>query len=222
MDLHNLDIFIGRRTVPIKMNCPSCGKTLSAPDTATGKKAKCPSCGQVMIVPEAVQEAEDIYAAAPEPFTSFTPQPPAESPQAWSGSPAGPAPEPPASSPGGKASPGGEARRPCPECGEMIVAGAAKCRFCNAIFDPRLKAKTIRQQWSASDEDLTTGDWVFCIICSGLACIFGIVYAIQGKPKGMKMVGISFNVPLNYWFFKISCSNVRSNRRRFFSSDFVA
>jgi hypothetical protein len=33
----------------------------------------------------------------------------------------------------------GEARRPCPECGEMIVAGAAKCRFCGAIFDPKLK-----------------------------------------------------------------------------------
>ena len=33
----------------------------------------------------------------------------------------------------------GEQRRPCPECGEMIVASAAKCRFCNAIFDPKLK-----------------------------------------------------------------------------------
>jgi len=30
------------------------------------------------------------------------------------------------------------------------------------------------------------------------------------------------NVPLNYWFFKICCSNVRSKRRRFFSSDLSA
>ncbi len=30
-------------------------------------------------------------------------------------------------------------RRPCPMCGEpMIVAAAAKCRFCGAVFDPRL------------------------------------------------------------------------------------
>ena len=29
----------------ISMNCPSCNKTLSAPDTAAGKKAKCPACG---------------------------------------------------------------------------------------------------------------------------------------------------------------------------------
>ena len=38
--------------MPIQMNCASCGKTLSAPDTAAGKKAKCPSCGQIMVVPE--------------------------------------------------------------------------------------------------------------------------------------------------------------------------
>jgi hypothetical protein len=30
------------------------------------------------------------------------------------------------------------------------------------------------------------------------------------------------NVPLNYWYFKIWCSNVLSKRRRFFSSDFAA
>ena len=48
--------------MPIKMNCPSCGKTLSAPDAAAGKKAKCPSCGQIMTVPEVVREAEDVSA----------------------------------------------------------------------------------------------------------------------------------------------------------------
>ncbi len=51
--------------MPINMNCPSCGKNLSAPDTAAGKKAKCPACGQIMIVPEIVQEAEEFGAAAP-------------------------------------------------------------------------------------------------------------------------------------------------------------
>lgn len=28
------------------------------------------------------------------------------------------------------AAPGEVARRPCPDCGEMIAAGAARCRFC--------------------------------------------------------------------------------------------
>ena len=30
-----------------------------------------------------------------------------------------------------------------------------------------------------------------CILCSGIACIVGIVYAIQGKPKGGKMILIA-------------------------------
>jgi hypothetical protein len=112
----------------------------------------------------------------------------------------------PAAAPTG---PGGEARRPCPECGEMIMAGAAKCRFCNAIFDPRLKAQAAKQWRAAGDEDLTTGDWIFCILCSGIACIFGIVYAIQGKPKGLKMVGVSFaaGVVWNIISFLIQAAN---------------
>src|SRR5688572_6415637 len=32
-------------------------------------------------------------------------------------------------------------RRPCPACGEAIVATAQKCRFCGEIFDPALRPK---------------------------------------------------------------------------------
>ena len=35
-------------------------------------------------------------------------------------------------------------RRPCPICGEMIVAKAAKCRFCGEIFDESMKAQNAR------------------------------------------------------------------------------
>jgi predicted RNA-binding Zn-ribbon protein involved in translation (DUF1610 family) len=166
------------------MNCPSCGKTLSAPDTAAGKQAKCPACGQIMVVPEIVHEAEDIYAPEPEPSTPFSSQPPAGSTENWLDGVQGPAPQPTATGPGG------EARRPCPRCGEMIVVGAAKCRFCNTIFDPRLRGNLAKK---TDDETLNGVEWFICIvpICL-LGCIVGIVYAIQGKPKGMKMVGISF------------------------------
>ena len=39
----------------------------------------------------------------------------------------------------GRGNPDGRGRRPCPMCGEMIVATAAKCRFCGEVFDPTLK-----------------------------------------------------------------------------------
>ena len=44
--------------MPINMTCPSCGKPLTAPESAVGKRAKCPGCAQVMIVPDAVFETE--------------------------------------------------------------------------------------------------------------------------------------------------------------------
>ncbi len=43
-----------------------------------------------------------------------------------------------------------------------------------------------------SDNDLAGSDIALAIICSGIGCIMGIVYAIQGKPKGGKMIGLSF------------------------------
>jgi hypothetical protein len=74
----------------------------------------------------------------------------------------------------------------------MIPVAAAKCRFCEAIFDPRLKARAKgKQSGSGDDENLSTGEWLICIFCAGIGCIVGVVYAVQGKPKGMKMVGIS-------------------------------
>ncbi len=100
--------------MPITMTCPSCSRTLSAPDASSGKKAKCPSCGQIMTVPEIVHEAEPVGASGAGPLGDV-----------------GQIPDP------SSLASEGQTRQPCPECGEMIVKGAAKCRFCNAIFDPK-------------------------------------------------------------------------------------
>ncbi|HMP03498.1 MAG TPA: hypothetical protein PKD86_07875 [Gemmatales bacterium] len=35
----------------ITLTCPSCQKTLSAPDKAVGKQATCPGCGTAVAVP---------------------------------------------------------------------------------------------------------------------------------------------------------------------------
>tara|TARA_R110002072_G_scaffold13481_1_gene56732 strand:+ start:197117 stop:197596 length:480 start_codon:yes stop_codon:yes gene_type:complete len=90
--------------------------------------------------------------------------------------------------------PAAENRKPCPACGEMIVDGAVKCRFCGEIFDAALKKKSRKSKsgGGGDDDDMTTGDWVVACLCANIGCIAGIVWMIQGKPKGVKMLGVSF------------------------------
>jgi predicted RNA-binding Zn-ribbon protein involved in translation (DUF1610 family) len=166
----------------ISFACPRCGKKLKAPDNAVGKTSKCPGCGSPVTCPEPVYDAELVDAApgGVDPYSDFDTDKPYSlvEPQ-------------PGAAPGGDA-PLGEARRPCPMCGEMIVATAAKCRFCGEVFDPALKkAKKKGRRSRAEDEDLSTSEIVIAILCSGIGCIAGLVWLIQGKPKGGKMLGIS-------------------------------
>jgi DNA-directed RNA polymerase subunit M/transcription elongation factor TFIIS len=159
----------------ISVSCPSCGKLLKAPDSAAGKLAKCPNCEAKVRIPEAILDAEAVplpsQEADPEPEYQFL-----------------------SSIKGLKDDQFGETlpnRRPCPQCGEMIIASAAKCRYCGEIFDPKLKRKAKRKEESDDDADMSTLDYVACVLCAGITCIIGIVYMIQGKRKGLKMVGVS-------------------------------
>jgi predicted RNA-binding Zn-ribbon protein involved in translation (DUF1610 family) len=164
--------------VAIEVTCPSCTGRFSAPDNAAGKKAKCPKCGGVIAIPTAAPPPppkDDIFDAEFEPQRPFTDEDfEVEAPaQIASTAATG-------------------AQKPCPMCGEMIQASAVKCRFCGEVFDPLLKKKAKRASKGGSDDDdLSTVDWVLAILCSGIGCIMGIVYLIQGKPKAGKMILIS-------------------------------
>lgn len=84
---------------------------------------------------------------------------------------------------------GPDGTKPCPYCGESILASAKKCRFCNEYLnaaDRDRKAKLTMA--SAADDDLSTVEIVFGILCGLIACIVGIVWMIQGKKKGGKLV----------------------------------
>jgi len=85
-------------------------------------------------------------------------------------------------------------RRPCPSCGEMIPTGAATCRFCGEIFDTRMHQHASRSRGYNSDDNLEAVDWFLAICCFNLGCIVGLVYLIQGKKKGLKMIGINILV----------------------------
>jgi len=52
-------------TVSIKVTCPSCQKTINAPDSAAGKRGKCPGCQTIISIP----------AAAPEPTLEIVEEP---------------------------------------------------------------------------------------------------------------------------------------------------
>ncbi|MGO9115728.1 MAG: DUF4190 domain-containing protein [Thermoguttaceae bacterium] len=183
--------------MPIRMNCESCNKSLSAPDTAAGKKAKCPACGTVMIVPIGVFEDQEFGAASPEPpaheynmIDDILGTTPSQSTD---------------DSPGSRQEP---ARRACPMCGEQVVAAAAKCRFCGAVFDPRLAGSPMHRGKGYQGFAVTSmvlgivGIFAFCfgILFGVLAVIFGGV-ALNGmtrsrnsEGKGMAITGLVLGI----------------------------
>jgi hypothetical protein len=138
---------------------------LKAPESAVGKSSACPRCETQVTCPEPIYDAEVIGAGGdgtPRAMDSLR---------------------------RGDEVSSQESRRPCPMCGEMILATAARCRFCGEVFDPTFKKSRI---FGADDEELSSTEIAVAFFCSAIGCVTGLVYMIQGKPKGMKMFGLSF------------------------------
>jgi predicted RNA-binding Zn-ribbon protein involved in translation (DUF1610 family) len=155
--------------MPISMSCPACRKALAAPDSAIGKRAKCPACGQIMMVP-GEETGGEIVSPEPPQYSARNGIDPSES--GFDN----------LESSGQVSEADGSSRRPCPECGEMIVSGAAKCRYCDAIFDFRLRqgARGHGQSYSG----FSIASMVLGIISVFTAC-FGIVLGIVGLIFGV-------------------------------------
>jgi phage FluMu protein Com len=180
----------------ISIRCPQCGRKLNAPDTAAGKRARCPDCKAIVTLPAASEAPpEDILDAEPLGVSDIPPPPALQTVERARQGFYPPDPEPrdiPLAPIAPGMEPAAPPRKPCPMCGEMIPLTAIQCRFCNEIFDPALKKARAKATSSASgDDDLSTGEWVVAILCSGIGCICGIIWMIQGKPKGKKMLGVS-------------------------------
>jgi uncharacterized RDD family membrane protein YckC/predicted RNA-binding Zn-ribbon protein involved in translation (DUF1610 family) len=192
-----LEVFFpGVSLMPISVKCTDCGKALQAPDALAGKKAKCPDCGAIVPIPAAFMDAEAMDEPPPLPEKSL------------SSATAKPKPQPaddddmfhdPAEDEVDAPTAGG--RKPCPMCGEMIAASAAKCRFCGEIFDARVR-RGGRRSGGAVDY---AGFWTRFIA----AFVDGIVVIIIAVAIGF-IVGMILG-PL----FAAGGGNVRNNQAFF-------
>lgn len=81
----------------------------------------------------------------------------------------------------------------CIYCGEKIKRKALKCPYCKEYIDPKNDIKNKNKKKSFDEDDnLSVTEIILSILCGGIACIVGIIYVVQGKKKGWKMIGISF------------------------------
>lgn len=147
----------------IKFPCAVCGKKIAVKAENAGKRVRCPRCKTVCVIPVLAEK-----------------EPPAETgnllldalaEDAKHQSPVEappPLPPPPVAVPQAPPLPPpvpSAARRPAPA------------------------RRSTRGDYV--DDSLTGGDWLLAILCNGIAFILGIIWAVQGNPKGVKMIVVS-------------------------------
>lgn len=220
--------------MPIQTQCPWCGRKINAGDSFGGKSVKCPNCSGVVKIPPAEPTVPPPAAfglqprqpewGAPPPLSP--PPPPPQSPwdaPPYEATPAYAAPtQPGVPIPGmiydaedisGRqpaAPPADDSRRPCTACGELIMRDATKCRFCGEVFAGSLARSDGRRLLSSDDEEMSAVDWLLAVLCAPIGCIVSIVYLVQGKSKGGKMLGVS----ILFCIFLAVAKNVLDNANR--------
>ncbi len=156
--------------MPISVKCTDCGKSLKAPDALAGKKAKCPDCGAVVAIPAAIVDAEAMAESFPSTPAQRKPQT-ADADDSLFDEPAADEMDAPAA---------GD-RKPCPMCGELIAASAAKCRFCGEIFDARVGRAGRRSRGTAN----YAGFWTRFVAAFVDGIVVIIISVVIGFIAGM-------------------------------------
>ena len=169
--------------MPISVKCSDCGKALKAPDALAGKKAKCPDCGAIVPIPKAALDAEEIRdepVAKPKPNAKVKSKPADDEYESDGDA------DEQADGPADQSA----KRKACPMCGEMIVASAAKCRFCGETLDPDLrkrgKSRSGGRSSKGSDDLKTVAKYqkgvLLCILAEMLFFVLQMAAPQQLRP----------------------------------------
>ena len=158
--------------MPISVKCCDCGKALKAPDALAGKKAKCPDCGAVVAVPNPdgpiKSNGGQQEAAIDEPADDGTDITAEDN----------------------------VTRKPCPMCGELIAASAAKCQFCGETLSSSTRRRERQITSTVVANQVTGADIAICVLCFPIACVVGVVAIVTGQPaRGLKIIGLSIVMP---------------------------
>ena len=188
----------------ISFQCPQCGKKLKAPDNAAGKSSSCPGCGSKVTCPEPVYDAEVVeMEIAPEkpkgldPFADLDDDKPYE----VAGTPAA------CGNPRTIAGALPDVRRDDRRHGRQVPLSAARS---STRLSRKPKSKKKKKKARVRRMKNSTGSEIaLAILCSGIGCIAGIIWMIQGKPKGLKMFGISFGMVIVWNIINVGYPRLR-------------
>lgn len=189
------------------ISCPKCKRVYAVKPELAGKKAKC-KCGEKIEFP--ALEAPKAEELGEMDLLDEKPKAKGKSPAQAGFEPLEQSNEFGAAEKKKPSKPGGAADTElCTHCKAPLAPGGIICTACgcNQRTGQVIRTQVVRgappaapsamrqvtpdyasPAASPADSDLEGMDWVLIILCGGIAFILGIVYLIQGKPKGLKMI----------------------------------
>ena len=177
----------------IDFKCPACAQDLQAPTSMSGETIDCPNCTKPLIVPAIQPSTQRTYTPPQKPKLTIP-----------KGGLAG-------------ATSQSQTEKPCPMCGESILAVAKKCKHCGSMLDGTQNAQNVTvtgkdpfAEYHTPIQGKKKGKLTFIGICGIGFGILAMVASISGCLVGNNpnagegllwtfLVGLGFMVASSLW-----------------------